>query len=75
MQIMAIKQGDKVRASAQGPTMVVLAASSTWAMCEWFIGAERRADLFEVEKLEKVVIAQQAQQPQPAQEQQPPGES
>jgi uncharacterized protein YodC (DUF2158 family) len=72
MRIMAVNQGDKVRASAQGPTMVVLAASSTWAMCEWFIGNERRADLFEVEKLEKVVVAQQAQQPQPPQDPQPP---
>lgn len=62
---MTVKQGDKVRASASGPTMEVLAASSTWAMCEWFLdGGERRADLFAVSELEPVVT-QQGQQPQP----------
>lgn len=65
MQIMGIKQGDSVRTGG-GPTMVVLAASSTWAMCEWFVGAERRADLFPVAELEPVAT-QQAQQPQPPQ--------
>ena len=65
MQIMAVKQGDKVRASASGPAMEVLAASSTWAICEWYLdGGERRADLFPVAELEQVVT-QQAQQPQP----------
>ncbi|HUR89799.1 MAG TPA: hypothetical protein VMZ74_11985 [Ramlibacter sp.] len=61
---MAIEKGDKVRSSPHGPMMEVLAASQTWAICEWVSGGARIADLFEIGKLQKVA-AQQAQQPQP----------
>jgi hypothetical protein len=46
--------------------MEVLAASPAWAICEWFDGGVRRANLFEVGALQKVAV-QQAQQPQPPQ--------
>ena len=72
MLIMTVLKGDKVRSSRDGPTMEVLAASPTWAICEWMDDGERRADLFQVNQLEKLVT-QQAQQPQPPQ--QPPEDS
>ena len=43
--------------------MEVLAASQTWAICEWASGSARIADLFEIRSLHKVSV-QQAQQPQ-----------
>jgi uncharacterized protein YodC (DUF2158 family) len=61
---MSISKGDKVRSAPGGPEMEVLAASPAWAICEWFSGGVRQANLFEVGTLQKV-IGQQAQQPQP----------
>lgn len=61
---MSITKGDKVRSTPGGPVMEVLAASPAWAICEWFTGGVRQANLFEVSTLQKVA-AQQAQQPQP----------
>ncbi|HEY8048794.1 MAG TPA: hypothetical protein VIE63_06440, partial [Ramlibacter sp.] len=53
-----------VRSTPHGPVMEVLAASSAWAICEWFDKGLRQANLFEVAELQQVAV-QQAQQPQP----------
>ena len=52
--------------------MEVLAARPKWAICEWMDDGERRDDLYQVNRLEKL-LTQQAQQPQPPK--QPPEES
>ena len=62
---MKLNKGDKVRSSPGGPVMEVLAASPAWAICEWFSGGVRQANLFEVGALQKIGVSQQAQQPQP----------
>lgn len=71
---MSIQKGDKVRSTAGGPVMAVLAASPAWAICEWFDRGMRQANLFEIPTLQKVAMqqAQQAQQPQPPADDSPP---
>jgi uncharacterized protein YodC (DUF2158 family) len=68
---MSIQKGDKVRSTAGGPVMEVLAASPAWAICEWFDRGMRQANLFEVGTLQKIAV-QQAQQPQPPGDDPPP---
>jgi uncharacterized protein YodC (DUF2158 family) len=60
----AFKRGDKVQEFEGGPTMEVLAASDTLAICEYDDNGLMRHSIFEVAKLRKLVV-QQAQQPQP----------
>ena len=62
-----ITKGDKVRSAEDGPLMDVLAASDTWAICEWIHEGSARVDLFEVARLKKLAV-QQAQPPQPPDE-------
>jgi len=59
-----IRKGDKVRLKNGGPTMEVLAAGTSLAICEWMDGSLRRTDVFDFVELEAPTVAQQAQQPQ-----------
>jgi len=59
-----IRKGDQVRLKSGGPSMEVLAAGSSLAICEWQDDAAARVEIFELGEL-VATPTQQVQQPQP----------
>lgn len=45
--------GDLVRLKSGGPNMIVSAATQTVVVCDWFDGAKKMSDQFNVQTIEK----------------------